>query len=190
MKKWFALQVYCGRERWIGSYLASSGFDQLVLLQKDLRQWSDRRKIIETPVFPGYVFCLFNMEQRGAVLSVPGVHRVVGLGRTPEPVAEEEIAALKRLDQAGCPLERWPYLREGDLVRIEDGPLCGLTGHFVEARKSNRIVVSITLVQRSVAVEIGHSHVRPIQTSAEVAATSKFPNPASVAARSASLGAV
>jgi len=165
VKEWFALQVHTGREKWVASYLESWNFNQLILLQKELRQWSDRRKFIDTPVFPGYVFCEFDLEKRSSVLSAPGVLRVVGHGKTPVPIADEEIKALQKLVKAACPVQRWPYLREGDLIRIEGGSLNGLTGCFVRVKNDCRIVVSVTLLQRSVAVEVDQYRVTPIAKS-------------------------
>lgn len=161
-KQWFALQVHTGREKWIGSYLAGREVEQLVLLQKENRQWSDRRKNIERPIFPGYVFSRFAMDARAPILSTPGVLRIVGFGRIPVPVSDEEIASLQILDRADCPLQRWPFLQQGDLVRIEGGALDGLVGGFVEEKKGCRIVISVTLLQRSVATEVDSYCVTPI----------------------------
>jgi transcription antitermination factor NusG len=151
---WFALQVHTGREKWVASHLANSNLNQILLLQKERRDWSDRQKIIEAPIFPGYVFCQFESSTRTRVLSTPGVLRVVGAGKTPIPIAFEEIEALRILARSERPLERWPYLREGNRIRIEGGSLDGLTGHFVAAKKGGRIVVTVSLLQRSVAVEV------------------------------------
>src|SRR5438552_2390758 len=103
-KQWFALQVHTGREKWIASYLTSLQFEHVLLLQKESRQWSDRRKSIEYPVFPGYLFCHFAIDARGPILSTPGVLRVVGYGKIPVPVPDEEIASLQMLKAADHPL--------------------------------------------------------------------------------------
>jgi transcription antitermination factor NusG len=188
--EWFALQVHTGRERWVASYLASWNFNQLILLQKDVRQWSDRRKLIETPVFPGYVFCQFELEKRSSVLSAPGVLRVVGHGKTPVPIADEEIVALQKLVKTTYPVQRWPYLREGDLMRIDGGSLDGLTGRFVRIKNDCRIVVSVTLLQRSVAVEVDQSRVTPIPKSDGPAFQRNETGRGAAAASSATVGLV
>lgn len=156
-KQWFAVQVYTGREKWVASFLAECGFSQLLLLHREQRQWSDRLKTIDTPMFPGYVFCHFDPQQRVKVLSGQGVLRIVGYGRTPTPVDDEEIAALQVIKHAACPVEKWPYLHEGELVRIEGGSLDGLTGRFAHNKTGCRVVVSVSILQRSVAVEIDRS---------------------------------
>jgi transcription antitermination factor NusG len=166
-KKWFAVQVHTGREKWIAAYLEGYGFEQLLLLRRDKRRWSDRVKLIETPIFPGYVFCCFDLEQRGKVLSGPGVMRIVGYGRNATPIEDQEIAALQILHRAPCALEAWPYLREGDYVRIEGGALDGLVGRFARSHTGRRVVVSVTLLQRSVAVDIDRSRLTPVTSSEE-----------------------
>jgi transcription antitermination factor NusG len=161
-KQWFALQVHTGREKWIASYLTSLQFEHVLLLQKESHQWSDRRKSIEYPVFPGYLFCHFAIDARGPILSTPGVLRVVGYGKIPVPVPDEEIASLQMLKAADHPLQRWPFIQPGDLMRIEGGALDGLVGSFVEHCKRCRIVISVTLLQRSVAVEVDGLCVTPV----------------------------
>ena len=117
-------------------------------------RWSDRTKRIELPLFPGYVFARFDVVKRLPVLKVPGVMHVVGFGRTPEPVDETELAAIERLVASGLPVQPWPYLRTGGVVKIRRGALTGLEGTVLEIKNTYRLVVSLTLMQRSVAVEI------------------------------------
>jgi transcription antitermination factor NusG len=179
-KQWFALQVHTGRERWIASFLSERGFHQLLLLQKNVRQWSDRSKTIETPVFPGYVFCQFPLGKRAEVLAAPGVLRVAGMGRVPEPIAEEEIYALQRLYTLDFRLEPWPFLREGDLVRIEEGPLSGITGRFVETKKNRRIIVSVSILERSVAAEVDKVCVTTVSESGNAILARQRPTPEGV----------
>jgi transcription antitermination factor NusG len=164
IKRWFALQVHAGREKWIASYLEDLGFEHLLLVRREMRRWSDRFKTIEKPIFTGYVFCRFHFEDRVKLLSGPGVLRIVGYGRTPMPVDDHEMAAVQTLSTTELPLRECPYLNEGDFVRLEGGSLDGLVGRFVEARAGARVVVSVTILQRSVAVEIDRSRLTAIQS--------------------------
>jgi transcription antitermination factor NusG len=161
-KQWYALQVYAGREKYIASHLENSGLEHLLLLRYETRRWSDRLKSVETPAFPGYIFCHMELGNRIKALSAPGVLKIVGYGKTSVPVADEEIAALQILNRRKLQLEAWPYLREGDQVRLEGGSLDGLTGRFVEERGRFRVVVSVTILQRSVAVEIDRSRLTQV----------------------------
>jgi transcription antitermination factor NusG len=118
------------------------------------RRWSDRIKELELPLFAGYVFCRFGGGERAKVLATPGVTSVVGFGNQPAPVTEEEIHAVRTMIASGLPVGPWPYLRVGERVRIEAGPLCGLEGILTQVKDVWRVVVSVELLQRSVAAEV------------------------------------
>lgn len=165
---WFALQVHAKHEFGVASSLRSRGYDPFLPLHRCRKLWSDRIKLVEAPLFPGYMFCRLNLHQRLPVLTAPGVIRIVGHTRRPMPVDEAEINAIQAIVASGLPKEPWPFLRAGDRVRIERGPLRGLEGILVEARGAHRLILSVTLVQRSVAVEIDSAFVkflRPAVTS-------------------------
>jgi transcription antitermination factor NusG len=119
---------------------------------------------VPAPLFPGYVFCQFDAHKRLPVLVTPGVLSVVGRGRIPVPVEDSEIDAIQRVISSGLRAEPWPYLEVGQQVRIEDGALSGLEGILTSFRGSRRIVVSVSLLCRSVALEIDRSGVCPIQS--------------------------
>ena len=106
------------------------------------------------PLFPGYLFCRMNPHNRLPVLQTPGVIQIVGVGKSPIPVEEEEIAAIQRAEKSGLSVMPWPYLKVGHVARIEDGPLSGLTGIVVKIKSGLKLVLSVTLLQRSVAVEV------------------------------------
>jgi transcription antitermination factor NusG len=95
-----------------------------------------------------------NPHNRLPVLMTPGVIQIVGVGKTPIPVEEEEIAAIQRVGKSGLPTMPWPYLEVGHVVRIEEGPLRGLAGIVVKIKSGLKLVLSVSLLQRSVAVEI------------------------------------
>ena len=94
---------------------------------------------------------------------LPGVLNVVGSGRIPVPVEDSEIEAIQTVVSSGLRAEPWPYLQVGQQVRIEDGALCGVEGVLTSFRGTRRIVVSISLLRRSVALEIDRSVVSPVQ---------------------------
>ncbi len=165
---WYALMVYTGREKWAAAQLHALGFPQILLVCQERRTWSDREKTVSLPVFPGYLFCQFDVRESSRLLSVPGVLSVVSIGTTPAPIERDEIQALQLLHKAGQALARCPYLQEGDLVRIEGGSLDGLEGRFAKHKSEDRIIVSITLLQRSVAVEHDHCRVVPVRREAPV----------------------
>jgi transcription antitermination factor NusG len=159
---WFALQVRTRNEGGVAEQLSGRGYERFLPLYKVRKRWSDRIKEADAPLFPGYLFCRFNPQDRLPILKTPGVMQIVGFKNGPIAVDESEIKALQTIVAAGAPHQPWPYLTAGDRVRIESGPLLGLEGILTEVRRSHRLVLSVTLLQRSVAVEIDSALVTAI----------------------------
>jgi transcription antitermination factor NusG len=162
---WFALQVRTRHEVGVAGFLKDKGYELFLPLYTCRRRWSDRVKSIETPLFPGYLFCRFNPQERFPILSTPGVIQMVGYNRLPIPVEESEIQAIQTLVTSGLPNQPWPFLAVGERVRIESGPLRGHEGVLVDFKGSHRLVLSITLLHRAVAVEIDSAAVKSLRTS-------------------------
>lgn len=158
---WFALQVRAQHEKVVAAHLSGRDFEWFLPLYKRRRQWSDRIKEVETPLFPGYIFCRFNPQNRLPILTTPGVVQIVGYNRFPVPIEEGEISAIKALVASGLPNQPWPFMEIGDRIRIASGPLCGIEGILVAFKGRHRLVVSVKLLQRSVAVEIDSALVFP-----------------------------
>ena len=161
---WFALQVRTRHEIGIADYLNAKGYEQFLPLHKCRKRWSDRIKEVQTPLFPGYLFCRFDPQARLPILKTPGVVQIVGNGRSPLPVCDSEISALQTLVASGLPNQPWPFLHAGDKVQIQAGPLRGLEGVLVAFKGNCHLVLSVTLLQRSVAVEIDSALVSPVRT--------------------------
>ena len=159
---WYALQVRPRYEKVVASTLLSKGYEGFLPLYSQRRRWSDRMKEIHLPLFPGYLFCRFDMNHRLPILVTPGFIRIVGIGKTPYPVDEHEIQALQSIVLSNLQTEPWSYISTGQRVRIELGALAGVEGIFIGFKGSSKIVVSVSLLNRSVAVEIDESWVVPI----------------------------
>jgi transcription antitermination factor NusG len=151
---WFALQVRTRQETGVAQQLRGQGYERFLPLYKLRKRWSDRIKEVDAPLFPGYLFCRFNPQDRLPILKTPGVIQIVGFNNGPAAVDESEIQSIQTLVTAGAPHQPWPFLAAGDRVRIESGPLLGLEGILIDVKRSHRLVLSVTLLQRSVAVEI------------------------------------
>lgn len=158
---WFAVKVRVRSEDLVAQLLRAKGYDCLLPTYPERRRYSDRFKDVQLALFPGYVFCHFDPVYKLPIVTTPMVHEVVSLGKMPSPVAEEEIRAIQRIISSRSPVRPWPYLRAGQGVRIEDGPLKGVEGWLVSERGRDRLVVSVHLLQRSLAVEIERGSVRP-----------------------------
>ncbi len=159
---WFALQVRPRHEKTAACALRSKGFEEFLPLCTAVRRWSDRTKELRTPLFPRYVFCHFDLRHKLSILTTPGVTSIVGVGKSPTPVADSEISALQAIVKSGLPAQSWPFLQVGQGVRIEDGPLASVEGILVNFKNHHRLVVSVTILQRSVAVEVDRLWVTPI----------------------------
>jgi transcription antitermination factor NusG len=120
-------------------------------------------KTIDLPLLPGYTFCRLDVQHRLHVLLTPGVAGVVGIGGRPEPVSEEEVNGLKAIIRSGFPASPWPFLQKGQPIRIVHGPLTGLEGQLVRVNTRQRLIVSVVLLQRSVAVDIEEDWAEPIR---------------------------
>ncbi len=142
--------------------LGNKGLESFVPLYRARRQWTDRRQSVELPLFPGYVFCRFAYASRLPVLNTPGVTSVVGFSNVPAPVAEEEIDRIRAIHASGLPAKPWPYLEAGQRVRIERGALTGLEGLLLREKDALLVVVSVELLRRAVAVEIGRDMIRAV----------------------------
>jgi len=162
--RWYALQV---RSRWESStatLLSGKGYQTFVPTYRAEKRGRGSAKELASPLFPGYVFCQFDAHKRLPVLVTPGVLSVVGRGRIPVPVEDSEINALQRVVSSGLRAEPWPYLEVGQLIRIHEGPLSGLEGIVTSLKGRRRIVVSVSLLCRSVSLEIERLGVCPIQS--------------------------
>jgi transcription antitermination factor NusG len=151
---WFALQVIPRREGRVAGLLQYKGYEQFVPMCRLYRRWTDRTKLTDSPLFPGYVFCRMASGATGLVVTTPGVIRVVGAGRQPCPISNSEIEAIRKiaLVQDATPV---PYLRVGQRVHITEGPLSGITGILTSIENQRKLVLSVDLIMRSVSVKIG-----------------------------------
>lgn len=164
---WYALQVRSRKEAYIANQIQAQGVECLLPLYKSVRKWSDRVKELEQPLFPGYLFCKFDFQNRRSVVTTPGVLQVVGCGRTAVPVSEQEIHALQLAVSSGVPKQPWPYLEVGQRVRVVYGTLTGLEGILVNMKGNHRVVVSVSLLQRAVAMEVEASWLVPAEINRE-----------------------
>ena len=161
---WFAVQVRTNQEIRVGSYLQERGHEQFVPTYRCRKRWSDRIKTVEMAMFPGYMFCRFDPQDRLPILKAPGVIQIAGYNRLPVPVEESEIKALQLATASGLTNQPWPFLTVGARVRIEAGPLRGQEGLLLEFKGSYKLILSITLLHRSVAVEIDGAYVSSLHT--------------------------
>jgi transcriptional antiterminator NusG len=161
---WFALRVRSNYERVTVTHLRERGYEQFAPSYKIEKRWSDRTKQIDQFLFPGYLFCRFDPNDRLPILTAPGVVDVVGFGKTPERIPDSEVERVRRMVESGLLVTPYPYVQVGQPVLIERGPLSGVEGILVEVKGKVRLVVSVNLLRRSVSAEVDRDSIRPIQT--------------------------
>ncbi|MGA2589620.1 MAG: transcription termination/antitermination NusG family protein [Bryobacteraceae bacterium] len=164
---WYALRVLSNHEKPVSAALMQRDYPEFLPMYRARRRWSDRYQDVDVPLFPGYVFCRLNVNNRLPVLVIPGVMHIVGVGKVPVSVDEHEIASIQAVVSSGMLLQPWPFLKVGQTVRIEEGPLRNVQGILTEFDGSQKLILSITLLQRSLAVSIPRHAVRPAEEADE-----------------------
>jgi transcriptional antiterminator NusG len=159
---WYALVVRGRYEKAVASNLRAGGYDAFVPLHTCAHRWSDRIQTVELPLFPNYVFCRCDVRNKIPILNIPGVIHFVAIGKKPEPVDESEMNALQTVIRSGMLLRPWPFLRVGQRVVVQEGPLRNIEGLLANITDQDQLIVNITLLQRSVGVTIERSWIRPL----------------------------
>ena len=147
---WFAIRVKSNREKVVHQHLCSKEYEVFLPSYRTGRD-GDQRRSSEVLLFPGYLFCRFDVRNRLPILIVPGVVHVVGFGKQPIPVDESELQSVRILVEAGLPLRSDEAYAIGQAIRIQKGPLAGAEG-IITGLGEKRLVVSISLLQRSISV--------------------------------------
>ena len=151
---WYAAYTFANHEKKVAAELQRRSVECFLPLYPSIRRWKDRRVKLDLPLFPGYIFVRFALQNRLRVLQTPGVVRFVGFDTCAAPVPEIDITRVREILAQGFRAEPHPYLAAGRHVRVKVGPLQGLEGIIVRRKNKVRFVVSIELIQRSMAVEV------------------------------------
>jgi transcription antitermination factor NusG len=159
-RSWFALQVKPRYEKIVSTILTEKGYDCYLPLYRCTQHGADRKVHAELPLFSGYTFCRITGAENGPILTTPGVVGIVGTGRRPTPLDDDEIEAIQRIAASDLPTSPCAIPMTGQIVEIIGGPLKGLRGIILEVGQRWNLIVSVTLLQRSVAVEIPAEVVR------------------------------
>jgi transcription antitermination factor NusG len=163
---WYALRVFPRHEKVVSQALTAKQYESYLPLYCGRHRSAGRFQDVWLPLFPNYVFCRLDVQKRLPILQTAGVLSIIGCGRVPAPVDDHEIDSVRRLAEAdsGVRPRPWPFLKTGSKVHIVEGPLRGVDGILVEEVKECRLIVSISLLQRSVSVPIDRRWVRPVDS--------------------------
>jgi transcription antitermination factor NusG len=159
---WYAVYTCPRHEKSVALQMERQHVPSFLPLYKSVRRWKDRRKQLELPLFPGYVFVQLALKDRLQVLQTSGVVQLVSVNGKPAPLADLEVEALRTALARNIVAEPHPYLRLGRRVRVGNGPLAGLEGILVRRKDRFRVVLSVHLIERSVAVEVDESEIQPV----------------------------
>ncbi len=166
---WHAVYTRHQHEKVTARLLADRGFHVFLPLYAATHRWKDRVKKLSLPLFPSYVFLRGGLERRLEILSAPGVHSLVRSGDRVAVIPEGEIQAVLRIVETSAQAEPYPFLKCGDRVRVITGALAGLEGILVRKKDQFRLVLSVELLHRSVAVEVAGTAIEPVKTLQPVA---------------------
>ncbi len=164
-QNWFAVHVKSRHEFQVSERLSGAGIEAFLPAVERLSRWKDRNKLIRFPLFPGYLFVHIEKSHKAllTILKAKGVVRLLGNAPgEPEPVPDEQILSLRKIIEAKTELDPYPYLREGQLVRIKKGPLAGVEGILVEKAGQHKLVLSVDILRQSTALTINASEVESV----------------------------
>ncbi len=151
---WYAIYTRHQHEKSVAHILTVKGFEIFLPLYTAVHRWKDRSKELSLPLFPCYVFLRGGLKRRWQILATPGVHALVGASGQPASIPQSEIDAVQQVVQRSHRVEPYPFLKCGDWVRIKFGPFEGIEGILVRRKNLFRLVLSVSMLQKSVAVEI------------------------------------
>lgn len=151
---WYGIRTRSNHEKVAATVLSGKGYEPYLPLYRLRHRRAETVVESEHPLFPGYVFCRFDVKKRLPILMTTGVISVLGFGKEPAAIPDEEIEAVKAVLRSGVSAEPCAYLREGQRVRVNTGSLDGVEGILVKKKNQFRMVVSVTMLQRSISVEI------------------------------------
>lgn len=159
---WFAVYTRHQHEKMVACSLSGKGFETFLPLYNTAHRWKDRVKQLSLPLFPNYVFIQGGLERRADILSTLGIYDFVRASGRPAPIPSEEIEAVRRVVEKGLNAEPHPFLRVGDRVRLTSGPLEGIEGILLRKKSFYRLILSVDLLARSIAVEVDAADVERV----------------------------
>lgn len=159
---WYAVYTRANHEKRVAEQLTQRSVEYFFPFYESVRRWKDRKVRLQMPLFPGYVFVRIPLFDQMRTLQIHGVVRLVGFSGRPTALPEEEIQAMQNGLKQGVCAQPHPYITVGRRVRIVCGPMAGLRGILLRRKNGARVVVSLEMIKRSIAVEVSPDELQPI----------------------------
>lgn len=160
--RWFAVWTRSRHEQVVRSQLDEKRVEAFLPTLTKWSRWKDRRKQVEVPLFPGYVFAKFTPERRLGVLKCSGVVSIVSVNGQPVPVPDSEIESIRTLVHSTLPYDPCPTIRTGTMVEVVHGPLKGVIGRLARKGSQARLILAVDLIGQGVSVQVDAADVRPL----------------------------
>lgn len=164
--RWYACYTRARHEKQVNDLFGKRGLETYLPLVPELRQWKDRKKLVEWPVFPSYVFCRFTLSDVHQILTTPGVSTIVRSNGYPTPIADRELDNVRlfteALKESGTLPELRPLIAEGQWVRVQEGPFQGVEGIVLEQRGRKRVLVGLRAIGHGLEIDVDTRVLRPI----------------------------
>jgi transcription antitermination factor NusG len=162
LPSWYAIYTRPRHEKRVAWELERRDLEVCLPMYETIHRWRNGRHRLQLPLFPGYAFVRTSLRQRLAVLTIPGVVRLVGFNGKPAPLPDAQVEGVRQAVSKRIHIEPYPYLSVGRKVRIKAGPLAGCAGILIRKKGLSRVVLSVDLIMRSVAVDAGVDDLEPI----------------------------
>jgi transcription antitermination factor NusG len=152
--RWYAVYTCANHEKRVAAELHARAVEHFLPLYTSVRRWKDRRVTLDLPLFPGYIFVRLVLCERLRVVQIPSVVRLVGFNGVPAALPDTEMEIMRSGLSERLRAEPHPFLTVGRRVRLVAGPFKGLEGVLKKKKSILRVVVSLNLIQRSIAVDV------------------------------------
>lgn len=167
--RWYACYTRARHEKQVHGLLGRRGVESFLPLIPRVRQWKDRKKVVPWPLFPSYVFGRFTLDAMHAVLTTPGVSTIVRANGYPTPIPDQDLENVRRFATAvaevGTEPDPRPFVKEGQRVRVADGPFHGVEGVVVERRSRRRVLIGLDVIRQGFEIDIDAKYLQPLRNS-------------------------
>lgn len=169
--RWYALYLRSRYEKKVCSELQKKNVETFLPLVEEMHLWSDRKKIIQEPLFRGYIFVKTDLRDKASILITNGVVRFVGINNKPSSIPDSQIDWLRRIINGSIEIQREQYLNIGQRVRVIAGPLIGVEGIVSRMQGVSRVVVSIDAIEQSISMQVSAEYLEIVHTKKEICIT-------------------